>query len=221
MSDGTIRILIADDHVFYREGVKSMLQSGGGPVVVVGEAATGEEAIAQAAALRPDVILMDLRMPGLTGIEATRRVVAHLPEVAVLILTMFDDDSVFAAMRAGARGYLLKDATLGDLVRAVTAAHHGEAIFSPAIAARLVRYFSREHQSPGADLFPDLTGREREILQLLVRGSSNSDIAADLRLTSKTVRNYVSNILTKLQVHDRSQAIVKARDAGFPATGAS
>jgi DNA-binding NarL/FixJ family response regulator len=211
-----IRLLIADDHVFYREGVKSMLSSDAGDIVVVGEAATGDEAVTRAVELAPDVILMDLRMPGLTGIEATRRGVAHRPETAVLILTMFDDDSVFAAMRAGARGYLLKDATLGDLVRAVTAAHHGEAIFSPAIAQRLIRHFARNRPARDAGPFPELTDREREILLLIVRGRTNADIAVELRLTVKTVRNYVSNVLVKLQVHDRSQAVAKAREAGFP-----
>ena len=213
-----IRLLIADDHVFYREGVKSMLTASGsgGDIAVVGEAATGDEAVAQAAELDPDVILMDLRMPGLTGIEATRRVVAAQPEVAVLILTMFDDDSVFAAMRAGARGYLLKDATLGDLIRAVTAAHHGEAIFSPSVAQRLIRHFAQERAPRDTGPFPQLTDRERDILQLIVRGRTNADIAQELGLTPKTVRNYVSTVLVKLQVQDRSQAVVKARDAGFP-----
>lgn len=209
----TIRLLVADDHVFYREGVKTMLGALSDVVAVVGEAASGEEAVRAAAALAPDVVLMDLRMPGLNGIEATRKIVAADPRIAVLVLTMFDDDSVFAAIRAGARGYLLKDASVDDLIRAVIAAHHGEAIFSPAIAERLVRYFNRPHRSPG--VLPELTDREREILALIVLGRTNGQIAQELALTPKTVRNYVSNVLSKLQVRDRAQAVVKAREVGF------
>jgi DNA-binding NarL/FixJ family response regulator len=213
---GTIRVLIADDHVFYREGVKAMLATRGSDVEVVGEAATGDEAVRQAHAQRPDVILMDLKMPGMHGIEATRRIVTTHPEIAVLVLTMFDDDSVFAAMRAGARGYLLKDAGVDDLTRAITAVNRGEAIFSPATARRLSWFFARTPSAGPPDLFPELTDRERDILHLIVAGHGNAEIAERLHLTPKTVRNYVSNILAKLQVHDRSQAIVKARDAGFP-----
>jgi DNA-binding NarL/FixJ family response regulator len=209
---GVIRVLVADDHVFYREGVKTMLGASDHEIAVVGEAATGDEAVRQTFALSPDVVLMDLKMPGLTGVEATRRIASS---VAVLVLTMFDDDSVFAAMRAGARGYLLKDATLDDLARAITAVHRGEAIFSPAVAARLHRYFSADSAAV-AFPFPDLTERERDILAQLVHGRSNVEIAERLHLTPKTVRNYVSSILAKLQVRDRAQAIVKARDAGFP-----
>ena len=210
---GVIRVLVADDHVFYREGVKTMLGASDHGIVVVGEAGTGDEAVRQTFALSPDVVLMDLKMPGLTGVEATRRIA---PSVAVLVLTMFDDDSVFAAMRAGARGYLLKDATLDDLARAITAVHRGEAIFSPAVAARLHRYFSSDASGSSPVPFPDLTERERDILAQLVHGRSNVEIAERLHLTPKTVRNYVSSILAKLQVRDRAQAIVKARDAGFP-----
>lgn len=199
-----IRILIADDHVFYREGVKTMLRDGDYDVVVVGEAATGDEAVQQTAELRPNLVLMDLKMPGLGGVEATRRIVSAHPDVAVLVLTMFDDDSVFAAMRAGARGYLLKDATIDDLVRAMTAVHNGGAIFSPAIAQRLTRYFARTPTVRGADVFPELTDRERDILHQIVQGRNNAEIAHELHLTPKTVRNYVSTILTKLQVRDRA-----------------
>jgi DNA-binding NarL/FixJ family response regulator len=209
----TIRLLIADDHVFYREGVKTMLGALTEVVAVVGESASGEEVVRAAAELAPDVVLMDLRMPGMNGIEATRQIVAADPRIAVLVLTMFDDDSVFAALRAGARGYLLKDASVDDLIRAVTAVHHGEAIFSPAIADRLVRYFNRPVRT--SEVLPELTDREREILALIVQGRGNAQIAQALTLTPKTVRNYVSNVLGKLQVHDRAQAIVRAREAGF------
>ncbi|MEV6416748.1 response regulator transcription factor [Kribbella sp. NPDC051718] len=209
----TIRLLIADDHVFYREGVKTMLGALSEVVAVVGEAASGEEAVRATAELTPDVVLMDLRMPGMNGIEATRKIVAARPQIAVLVLTMFDDESVFAALRAGARGYLLKDASVDDLIRAVTAVHHGEAIFSPAIADRLVRYFNRPVRT--SEVLPELTDREREILALIVQGRGNAQIAQALTLTPKTVRNYVSNVLGKLQVHDRAQAIVRAREAGF------
>lgn len=213
----TIRLLVADDHVFYREGVKTMLGALSDVVVVVGESASGEDAIRAAAELTPDVVLMDLRMPGMNGIDATRQIVAADPRIAVLVLTMFDDDSVFAAIRAGARGYLLKDASVDDLIRAVTAVHHGEAIFSPAIGERLVRYFNRPQASRAPGVLPELTDREREILGLIVQGRTNTQIAQSLALTPKTVRNYVSNVLAKLQVHDRAQAVVRAREAGFTA----
>ncbi|MDP9372438.1 MAG: response regulator transcription factor [Chloroflexota bacterium] len=214
-----IRVLIADDHRFYREGVRALL--GGAPdIAVAGEAASGDETIARAEALQPDIILMDLKMPGLNGIEATRRILGASPHVGVLVVTMYDDDdSVFAAMRAGARGYLLKDADRDDLVRAIQAVSRGEAIFSPAIARRLMGYFAALHAGGPAAVpappFPDLTDREREILALIAGGLNNAAIAARLALSRKTVANHVSNILSKLQVADRAQAIVRARDAGL------
>jgi DNA-binding NarL/FixJ family response regulator len=210
----SIRILIADDHAFYREGVRTML--GALPAAeVVGEAANGDEAVAQATALQPDVILMDLKMPGLNGIEATRTISQGNPQVGILVVTMFDDDeSVFAAMQAGARGYLLKDAKLADLLRAVTAVSQGDAIFSPAIARRMVHFFSASRPSAPPIPFPDLTEREREVLTLVAQGWSNEAIATRLVLSLKTVRNHVSTILSKLQVSNRASAIVKARDAG-------
>jgi DNA-binding NarL/FixJ family response regulator len=208
-----IRLLIVDDHLFYREGLRSMLAAVP-EAVVIGEAATGTEAIEQAIALQPDVVLMDIKMPELNGIEATRRLVADSPQIGVLVLTMFDDDdSVFAAMRAGARGYLLKDALLDEVLRAITAVSRGEAIFSSAIARRLMQYFSAAPST--APAFPALTEREREVLALIAQGLSNEAIAAQLVLSLKTVRNHVSNILGKLQVRDRAEAIVKARDAGL------
>ena len=217
-----IRVLIADDHRFYREGVRALLADAR-DVEVVGEAASGDEAIDRAEALQPDVVLMDLKMPGLNGIEATRRVVGASPHVGVLVVTMYDDDdSVFAAMRAGARGYLLKDADQEDLLRAIQAVSRGEAIFSPAIARRLMGYFAALHAggagaAPVAP-FPDLTAREREILALIAEGRNNAAIAARLSLSLKTVQNHVSNILSKLQVADRAQAIVRAREAGLGRT---
>jgi DNA-binding NarL/FixJ family response regulator len=210
-----IRVLIADDHAFYREGVRTML-SAVPETAVIGEAATGDEVIALALTLQPDVILMDLKMPGPNGIEATRRILHSQPRIGVLVITMFeDDDSVFAAMRAGARGYLLKDADQDELVRAVKAVCRGEAIFSPAIAQRLIHYFAALPQTAAAMAFPDLTEREREILHWIAQGESNPAIARQLVLSTKTVQNHVSNIFSKLQVADRAQAIVRARDAGL------
>src|SRR5919199_1678693 len=216
-----IGVLITDDHRFYREGVRALLADSR-DVEVLGEAASGDEAIARAEALQPDVVLMDLKMPGINGIEATRRVVGASPHVGVLVVTMYDDDdSVFAAMRAGARGYLLKDADQEDLLRAIQAVSRGEAIFSPAIARRLMGYFTALHAGAGsagaAAPFPDLTAREREILALIAEGRNNAAIAARLSLSLKTVQNHVSNILSKLQVADRAQAIVRAREAGLGA----
>jgi DNA-binding NarL/FixJ family response regulator len=210
-----IRILIADDHPLFRDGVRTLLQSVQ-ETEVVGEASTGEEAIAQAAALQPDVILMDLHMPGLNGIEATRAILHTSPHIGILVLTMFEeDDSVFAAMRAGARGYLLKGADQAEILRAIHAVSHGEAIFSPAIAERLTQYFAALGQASLPQAFPELTDREREVLGLLAQGCSNSEIASRLVLSQKTVRNHVSNIFNKLQVADRAQAIIRAREAGW------
>jgi DNA-binding NarL/FixJ family response regulator len=210
-----IHVLIADDHVLYREGVRKML-SVAPDIEIVGEAANGDEAITQALALQPDIILMDLKMPGLNGIEATRRILYASPRIGVLVITMFEtDETVFAAMRAGARGYLLKDADQEEVLRAVKAVSRGEAIFSPAIAERLIHYFAALKPSTADRAFPELTDREREILHLIAQGHSNSEIAERLLLSIKTVQNHVSNIFSKLQVADRAQAIIRARDAGL------
>ncbi|HEX9018947.1 MAG TPA: response regulator transcription factor [Anaerolineaceae bacterium] len=210
-----IRLLIADDHAFYREGVRAMLLDLE-EMEIAGVAVDGDEVMAQAEALQPDVILMDIKMPGINGIEATRRILAKSPHIRVLVITMFeDDDSVFAAMRAGARGYLLKDADRDELVRAIQAVYRGEAIFSPSIAQRMMIYFSALPKSASAAAFPELTERELGILQHIAQGENNAAIARELSLSLKTIQNHVSNIFSKLQVADRAQAIIKARDAGL------
>ena len=212
-----IRVLIADDHPVFRYGLRALLQTEASTIEVVGEAATGEEVITFATQVNPEVILMDVNMPGLNGIEATRRILAATPQVGILMLTMFDDDeSVFAAMRAGARGYLLKGAEGEETIRAIKAVSQGEAIFSPTIARRLMGYFAKPQPGlPSAPLFPELTEREREVLTLLAQGYTNPAIAERLVLSPKTVRNHVSTIFSKLQVAGRAEAIVRARDAGL------
>src|SRR5216683_7851112 len=207
-----IRVLIADDHPLFRDGLRTLLQSGS-DTEVVGEGATGDDTIARAATLQPDVILMDLNMPGTNGIEATRRILHTSPHIGILVVTMYeDDDSVFAAMRAGARGYLLKGADQDEMLRAIKAVSRGEAIFSPAIAKRLIRYFTpTKALTIPAQAFPELTDREREILTLLALGHNNAEIAQRLVLSPKTVRNHLSNVFSKLQVADRAQAIIRAR----------
>jgi DNA-binding NarL/FixJ family response regulator len=183
-------------------------------VEVVGEVRDGEETITLAAGLQPDVILMDLNMAGTGGIEATRRILHTGPHISVLVISMYeDDDSVFAALKTGARGYLLKGALKAEILRSIRAVSSGEAIFGPAIARRLMQYFSSPHPSAPSDAFPELT--EREILELIARHETNPEIAKRLHLSPKTVRNHVSNIFTKLQVADRAQAIIRAREAGL------
>ena len=210
-----IRVLIADDHQLFRDGLKALLLSAP-DMEIAGEAATGKEAIDLAAEGQPDVILMDLQMPSVDGIEATRQVVRTSPHIKVLMVTMFDDDqSVFAAMRAGARGYILKGATHEEMLRAIRAVGSGEAIFSPSIAARMMDFFAASRSTIPKEVFSDLTDREREILDLIARGESNADIAEALTISIKTVRNHVSNIFSKLQVADRAQAVIRAREAGL------
>ena len=210
-----IRLLVADDHSLFREGVRAMVRRED-EIELVGEATTGDEAIAAAAALQPDVVLMDLRMPGVNGIEATRHILETSPHMRVLVLTMYeDDDSVFAALRAGARGYVLKGADKAEILRAIRAVASGGAIFGPAIAHRLMRYFALPHPPMAPIAFPELTEREREILAHVAQGWSNQEIATALVVSLKTVRNHVSNIFSKLQVVDRTQAILRAREAGL------
>jgi len=209
-----LRVLIADDHPLFRDGLRGLLESVG-DLEVVAEASSGEAAVSLARHLQPDVILMDLQMLGMNGIEATRRIVLDSPRANVLVVTMYEDDeSVFAALRAGARGYLLKGASQAETLRAIRAVGNGEAIFGPAVAARVMRYFAVPRPA-GPQVFPELTEREREILQLIGQGRTNEAIAEQLVLSLKTVRNHVSNICGKLQVADRAQAVIRAREAGL------
>jgi DNA-binding NarL/FixJ family response regulator len=209
-----LTILIADDHPVFRKGLRALLMSVPS-TELIGEATTGEEAIELAEKLQPDVVLMDLQMPGGGGLPAIRQIVQTSPHIRILVVTMFeDDDSVFAAMRGGARGYVLKDMDDEEIERAILAVGNGEAIFSPAIATRMMSFFSTRPDLP-PEIFPDLTESERNVLRLMAQGANNDAIAQQLSLSRKTIRNYVSNIFSKLQVADRAQAIVKARDAGL------
>ncbi len=215
----TLRILIADDHPLFRSGLRALLNAVPNTTVVA-EATTGEEAIALVAEVQPDVAVMDLQMPGISGIDATRRILEASPHIGILVVTMFEDDySVFAAMRAGARGYVLKDTDEEEILHAIRAVGRGEAIFSPSVARRVIDYFANPHRyDPHAvppRAFPELTDREREILDLIARGVSNPEIAQRLVLSPNTVRNHISNIFSKLQVADRAEAIVRARKAGL------
>lgn len=214
-----IRVLIAEDHPIYRYGLRALLLSESSMVDIVGEATTGEEAFTLATQCHPDVILMDVNLPELNGIEATRRILKENPQVGILMLTMFnDDESVFAAMQSGARGYLLKGAEGDEVIRAIIAVSKGEAIFSPTIANRLIGFFGMSHkrqQIESVPLFPELTVREREVLTLIAKGYSNPAIAERLVLSPKTVRNHVSTIFSKLQVAGRAEAIIMAREGGL------
>ena len=218
MTVDDIRLVIADDHPVYRDGLARLLSEIGG-FDVVGVAADGVEAVELAASLAPDVVVMDIRMPNLDGIEATRRITAASPSTGVVVLSMFEDDElVFAAVRAGARGYLLKDADDDEIAAVLRGIARGEAIFGPTTARRLLDMLGRapeqsEHTTPNP--FPQLTQREQEVLELLARGKRNATIADELFLSERTVRNYVSNVFTKLQVADRAHAIAAARDAGI------
>jgi DNA-binding NarL/FixJ family response regulator len=212
-----LRVLIADDHQFFRDGVRALLDTQP-DMEYAGEAASGDEAVRLCAELQPDMVLMDVQMPGMSGVEATRHIRSSSPQIRVLVVTMFEDDQlVFAAMRAGARGYILKGARHDDMVRAIRAVGSGEAIFSPTIAVKLVDYFATLNLRRPPEVFPELSDRERDILALLAQGYKNSEIAERLVLSPKTVRNYVSNVISKLQVADRAQAILRAKDAGFDA----
>jgi DNA-binding NarL/FixJ family response regulator len=220
----TIRVLLADDHTLFREGVASLLQRTA-DVQLVGEAATGEEAVRLAGELLPDLVLMDLQMPGIGGIEAARAIVRHNPHIGVIVLTMFEDDeSVFAALKAGARGYVLKDSDRGTLLRAIRAVARGEALLGASVAHRVLEHFSplqpvsigsRLGQSVASSLFDELTPREVEVLRLIAQGLRNREIVERLVISEKTVGNHISNIFSKLQVNDRSQAILLALRGGL------
>ncbi|HEY5628969.1 MAG TPA: response regulator transcription factor [Candidatus Limnocylindrales bacterium] len=210
-----LRVIVVDDHPMYREGLRLTLAATK-DFESIAEAADGESALEMVAATRPDMVLMDLRLPGMSGIEATRRIVAADPGVRVVVVSMLeDDDSIFAAMRAGARGYLLKGADRDELLTALRAVAQGEVTFGAAIARRVMAFFTGQMPTAAAAAFPELTEREREILERLARGDPNQAIAQRFGLSDKTVRNHVSSILNKLQVADRAQAIVRARDAGL------
>ncbi|OXS61577.1 DNA-binding response regulator [Cohnella sp. CIP 111063] len=215
METERLRLLLADDHPMFLEGLAANLQNEEG-IEVAGQAADGNEAVRLAELLQPDVILMDVNMPGQNGIEATREIIRTSPHIGILILTMFDDDaSVFSAMRSGARGYLLKGAQKEEILRAIHAVGGGEAIFSATIARKMMFYFDAIVNKAENVQFPQLTAREREVLQWIARDMSNVNIARRLGLSLKTVRNHVSNILSKLQAADRTQAVLMAREAGM------
>jgi DNA-binding NarL/FixJ family response regulator len=218
-----IRVLIADDHTLFREGLRALLNTMP-DIEVVGEAGEGESAIAQVATIQPDVILMDINMPGVNGIEATRRILKTHPSLGIIMVTMLEDDaSVFSAMRAGARGYVLKGAHHEEILQAIRAVAAGQAVFGPAIATRMMNFFQGLNGVPrteeAAQAFPELTEREREVLTLIAQGISNKEIAKKLFISAKTVSNHITNIFSKLQVADRAQAIIRARDAGLGLEG--
>lgn len=214
----TIQVAVIDDHPLFRQGIGALI-SDCPDTVLAGVGASGEDAIALCAQRPLDVLVMDVHMPGIGGVEATRRIAHTNPDIAILMLTMMDeDDSVFAAMRAGARGYVLKGAEPNEILRAIIAVAHGQAIFGAAIAQRLNRYFTASAIAPALTPFVDLTVREREVLELMATGASNATIAHQLALSEKTVRNNVSNIFAKLRVADRAAAVARARDAGIGRT---
>ncbi len=215
----TIRLLVADDHALFREGLRALFSATPG-IEIVGEAATGEETVALAKELLPDIILMDINMPDRDGIQATRQVLQSNPAIGVIMVTMLEEDAaLFSAMRAGARGYVLKGAHHEELLQSVRAVASGQVLFGPSIAGRIMGFFqdfdAEIKPSLPEETFPELTPRELEVLELIAQGSSNSQIAEDLVITDKTVRNHITSIFGKLQVADRAQAIVKAREAGL------
>jgi DNA-binding NarL/FixJ family response regulator len=210
-----VRVLIADDHPLFRKGLRTLLDSMP-QTAVIGEATNGREAVELALSLEPDVVLLDLQMPDGGGLGAIRELSAQRSDIRILVVTLFDDDeSVFTALKAGARGYVLKDADEAEMIRAIEAVAQGEAIFSPAIAARLMDYFTAARNNRHSASLPELTDREREILTLIARGRSNAQIAEELTISLKTVRNHASNIFNKLHVADRVQAALLAREAGL------
>ncbi len=210
-----VRILLADDHPVVRGGLRALIGTIDG-LEVVAEAVDGDGAVREAQLLRPDVVLMDVRMPGTGGVEATRRIREAVPDTAVLMLTMYDDDAtVLTAMRAGARGYLLKGAEQEEIVGAIRAVVAGQVIFGPGIAGRVLDYFAAPPVRPAADPFPELTAREREILDLLASGRRTAGIADRLFLSPKTVSNHLTSVFAKLAVADRAEAIIRAREGGL------
>lgn len=214
-----LQVLIADDHPIFRDGLRALLATDPS-VQLIGEAADGTDVQRMVEELQPDIVLMDLHMPGVDGVAATREIVQRSPHVAIIVLTMFDDDdSVFAAMRAGARGYLLKGTNQADLVRAIHLVASGGAMFGPAVAQRVMEFFARPRHAAAPPAFPQLTDREHEILDLIAQGQPNPGIATRLGISEKTVRNHVSNIFTKLAVADRASAVVRARQAGLGTAG--
>ena len=218
-----IRVLIADDHALFREGVRALLNAMP-DIEVVGEAPDGEAAITQVQATQPDVILMDINMPHLNGIAATQLILTGSPNIGIIIVTMLEDDaSVFAAMKAGARGYILKGAHHEDMLQAVRTVAGGQAVFGPAVAARMMTFFQSLDTTPKfatpTDAFPELTARERDILQLISGGASNKDIAEKLFISGKTVSNHITNIFSKLQVANRAQAVLRVRDINLGLEG--
>jgi DNA-binding NarL/FixJ family response regulator len=210
------RVVIADDHPVVRSGLRALLATMR-DVLVVGEAEDGQAAVDLVAQLHPDVVIMDVQMPVLDGVQATRLIATEWPAVGVLVLTMFEDDaSVFAAIQAGARGYILKGAPPAEVARAIGAVREGQVVFGAALATQIARYFAVTRPARSED-FSELTDREREVLALLASGATNGAIARQLSISAKTVANHVSNLLTKLQSPDRAQAIIRARDAGLGA----
>jgi DNA-binding NarL/FixJ family response regulator len=211
----SIDVFVVDDHAMFRAGLVGLLATLDG-VSVSGQAASGQEAIDAITAAQPDLVLMDIHMPGINGIDATREIVRRSPHVRVVMLTMHeDDDSVFAALRAGALGYVLKGAKQDEIARAIHAAAHGQAIYSPAVARQILSWFARASNDAPADLLPELTPRERDMLTAMAQGKTNQELAAQFFISEKTVRNHVSNIYTKLHVRDRTEAVLRARRAGL------
>ena len=216
----TVRVLIADDHPMFRKGLTAALQAMEN-VELAGEAATGAQAVEMATRLQPDVVLMDIHMPDPAnphwdGIQATREITRVSPHIGVILLTLVaDDNAIFEAMRAGARGYVLKGADQGEVERAIVAVVHGESLYSPAIAQRLIAFFAARSVHLPQRAFPELTEREREVLELIAQGRNNTEIARRLTISDKTVRNHVHNVFSKLQVADRAEAIIKARESGL------
>lgn len=209
-----IRILLVDDHPTFRIGLRTVLDRDAS-IEVIGEAKTGEQAVEMAEQLQPDIVLMDLRLPGINGFEAMRQILTMSPHIAILVVTMLEDGSVFTAMKAGARGYLLKESDPDVILNAIYTVSNGNLIFSPKIAERMTDYFKRSRAYTSPQIFPNLSDREYEILILLAQGLTNDAIAEKLAITPKTIRNHVSNIYSKLQVSDRTEAIMRARDAGI------